>query len=233
MLSLLDDLRELTMLSVLLRMLLAVLLGGIIGIEREYKHRPAGIRTHILICLGAAMTTLTSQYLYLELHYLTDLSRLGAQVIAGIGFLGAGTIIVTRRNRIRGLTTAAGLWASAVVGLALGAGFYEGGVLAATLILLAELVFSRFENRLGKGSPEVELHTYYTDGTDSSCLEAMLDLFDQCGAVVLNLELERVQSQGDSLEHAVIFLRLRRRSDLGDLMEELQQLDGTQSVEHS
>lgn len=221
------------MLSVLLRMLLAVLLGGIIGIEREYKHRPAGIRTHILICLGAAMTTLTSQYLYLELHYLTDLARLGAQVIAGIGFLGAGTIIVTRRNRIRGLTTAAGLWASAVVGLALGAGFYEGGVLAAVLILLAELVFSQFENRLGKGSPEVELHTYYINGADGSCLEAMLDLFDQCGAVVLNLELERVQSQEGPLEHAVIFLRLRRRSDLGDLMEELQQLDGTRSVEHS
>ena len=126
MLYLLEPLRELTMFSVLLRMLLAVLLGGIIGIEREYKHRPAGIRTHILICLGAAMTTLTSQYLYLEMHYLTDLSRLGAQVIAGIGFLGAGTIIVTRGNRIRGLTTAAGLWASAVVGLALGGGILRG-----------------------------------------------------------------------------------------------------------
>ena len=98
---------------------------------------------------------------------------------------------------------------------------------------MAELVFSRFENRLGKGSPEVELHTYYWDGENGSCLEGMLDLFDQYGAVVLNLELERVQGQEVPLEHAVIFLRLRRRSDLGSLIENLQKLDGTRSVDHA
>ena len=91
--------------------LLAVVCGGLIGLEREYKRRPAGFRTHILICLGAAMTTLTSQFLYLNLHYYTDMARLGAQVVAGIGFIGAGAIIVTRRRRVKGLTTAAGLWA--------------------------------------------------------------------------------------------------------------------------
>ena len=94
-------------------MLLAVVCGGIIGIEREFKRRPAGFRTHILICLGAAMTTLTSQYLYLCMGQYTDMARLGAQVVAGIGFIGAGTIIVTRRQRVKGLTTAAGLWAAA------------------------------------------------------------------------------------------------------------------------
>ena len=100
MLSVFDGLRDVTLLSVFARMLLAVLCGGLIGIEREYKRRPAGFRTHILICLGASMTTLTSQYLYLNMHYYTDMGRLGAQVIAGIGFIGAGTIIVTRRRRI-------------------------------------------------------------------------------------------------------------------------------------
>ena len=87
---------------------LAVLCGGLIGLEREYKRRPAGFRTHILICLGAAMTTLTSQHLYLNMGMYTDVSRLGAQVIAGVGFIGAGTIIVTKRQRVKGLTTAAG-----------------------------------------------------------------------------------------------------------------------------
>ena len=96
MLSCLDPLRELTLLSVTVRMVLASLCGGLIGVEREYKRRPAGFRTHILICLGAAMTTLTSQYLCMA-HYYTDAARLGAQVIAGVGFIGAGTIIVTRR----------------------------------------------------------------------------------------------------------------------------------------
>ena len=91
MISFFDGLRSVTLLSVTVRMLLAVLCGGMIGIERAFKRRPAGLRTHILICLGAAMTTLTSQYLYLNLHYYTDMARLGAQVVAGVGFIGAGS----------------------------------------------------------------------------------------------------------------------------------------------
>ena len=102
MLTIFDGLRGISALSVVARMLLAALCGGIIGVERAYKRRPAGMRTHILICLGAAMTTLTSQYLYLALQYYTDMSRLGAQVVAGIGFIGAGCIIVTRRQRVKG-----------------------------------------------------------------------------------------------------------------------------------
>lgn len=90
MLKMLDPLREINFYSVAFRMILACICGGIIGIEREYKHRPAGFRTHILICLGASMTTMTSQYLSLVMNYTTDISRLGAQVISGIGFIGAG-----------------------------------------------------------------------------------------------------------------------------------------------
>ena len=103
MLSIFDGLREITLPAVTLRLMLAMVCGGIIGIEREFKRRPAGFRTHILICLGAAMTTLTSQYLYLYMGQYTDMARLGAQVVAGIGFIGAGTIIVTRRQRVKGL----------------------------------------------------------------------------------------------------------------------------------
>jgi len=128
-----------------LRMLLAVLCGGIIGIEREFKRRPAGFRTHILICLGAAMTTLTGQYLLLDRGYYTDLSRLGAQVIAGIGFIGAGTIIVTSHQRVKGLTTAAGLWTAAIVGLCIGAGFYEVVILSFVIIVLCIKVFPVLE----------------------------------------------------------------------------------------
>lgn len=115
------------MLSTTLRMLLAVVCGGLIGLEREYKRRPAGFRTHILICLGAAMTTLTSQFLYLNLHYYTDMARLGAQVVAGIGFIGAGAIIVTRAPPGEGAHYGGGTLAAAIVGLCLGGGFYEGG----------------------------------------------------------------------------------------------------------
>lgn len=91
LLACLDHLREIDLLSTFIRMLLAMICGGMIGIERSCRRRPAGFRTHILICLGAAMTTLTSQYLYTKLSYYTDIARLGAQVVVGIGFIGAGT----------------------------------------------------------------------------------------------------------------------------------------------
>lgn len=107
------------------------------------------------------MTTLTSQYLFLNLHYYTDMARLGAQVVAGIGFIGAGTIVVTRQQRVKGLTTAAGLWASAIIGLALGGGFYEGALLATLLVFFAESVLSRVEYRMMDHAPEINLYMEY------------------------------------------------------------------------
>ena len=121
------------------RLILATVCGGMIGIERGRKHRPAGFRTHMIVCIGAALTMVLSVYIsdmivnvwkLEESQIKIDVSRLGAQVIHGIGFLGAGTIIVTGRQQIKGLTTAAGLWASACMGLAIGAGFYIGALVA-------------------------------------------------------------------------------------------------------
>ena len=97
MLECFDMVREMSFAAITVRLVLAVICGGAIGMEREYKRRPAGFRTHILICLGAVVTTLTSQYLCVKLNQYTDVARLGAQVVAGIGFIGAGTIIVTNR----------------------------------------------------------------------------------------------------------------------------------------
>ena len=108
MLSIFDGLRDVTVVSITLRLVLAMICGGIVGMEREYKRRSAGFRTHILICLGAAMTTMTSQHLFLNMHYYLDMARMGGSVVAGIGFIGAGTIIVTQHQRVKGLTTAAG-----------------------------------------------------------------------------------------------------------------------------
>ena len=173
MLEILNPLRELTFLSISLRMLLAVVLGGLIGMEREFKRRPAGFRTHILICLGATITTLTSQYLLVEMGFFTDMARLGAQVVSGVGFIGAGTIIVTRRQRVKGLTTAAGLWVVAIMGLALGAGFFEGSILVAILILFAELVFSKIEYRILDKTQEMNIFMEYSG---NACLSNVLSL---------------------------------------------------------
>lgn len=120
--------REVTYISIIIRILAAFLLGGVIGMERGMKNRPAGLRTYMLVCVGSCLIMLTNQYIY-QVFDTGDPVRMGAQVVSGIGFLGAGTIVVTKRNQIRGLTTAAGLWAAAAVGLAIGIGFYEAAVL--------------------------------------------------------------------------------------------------------
>ena len=227
MLPVFDSLRDVTLLSVTVRMLLAVLCGGIIGIEREFKRRPAGFRTHILICLGAAMTTLTSQYLYLCLGQYTDMARLGAQVVAGIGFIGAGTIIVTRRQRVKGLTTAAGLWAAAIIGLALGGGFYEGGLFATALIMIAELFFSRVEYRMLKNAPEVNLYVEYSD---NRTMDVLLQEFREHGLKILNMGIIHSKSNEDHNACAIFTLRLHKGLDTDRLQQEIQATAGVVSV---
>lgn len=123
--------------TIIIRTLLAIVCAGIIGFDRDYHGAPAGFRTHILVCLGAMLAMTTGQFAHMYIGG-ADPSRIGAQVISGIGFLGAGTIIVTGRRRISGLTTAAGLWASACVGLAIGVGFYEGAIVGTLAILFTE-----------------------------------------------------------------------------------------------
>ncbi len=227
MLSLFDGLRDVTIWSVALRMTLAVVCGGVIGIEREYKRRPAGFRTHILICLGAAMTTLTSQYLYLVLGQYTDMARLGAQVVAGIGFIGAGTIIVTRRQRVKGLTTAAGLWAAAIIGLALGGGFYEGGLFATALIMIAELFFSRLEYRMLKNAPEVNLYVEYTN---NSTMDELLREFRERGLKILNMGIIHSSSNERHNACAIFTLRLHKGMDVDRIQQEITATAGVVSV---
>lgn len=151
--------RELTPHSMLLRLMLAMLIGGVIGLERGRKRRPAGFRTYMLVCLGAALTMLLGQYQSLLQDTLeatqsmaeasrTDITRVSAQVINGIGFLGAGTIIMSGHRQIKGLTTAAGLWTSACMGLAVGAGFYECVAIGLVLVFLCVRVLPALESFL-------------------------------------------------------------------------------------
>lgn len=134
-----DLLQEFNGVSVTVRVLLAAVLGGLVGSERGRRGRAAGMRTHVLVCLGAAMTSMVGLYSAEILGFTNDPLRVSAQVISGIGFLGAGTIMTRNHAQITGLTTAAGLWATASLGLCIGTGFY-GGVLAAFLVILVTMV---------------------------------------------------------------------------------------------
>lgn len=222
------SLRDISFLSVGIRMVLAVICGGLIGIEREYKRRPAGFRTHILICLGAAMTTLTSQYLFLEKNLYTDMARLGAQVVAGVGFIGAGTIIITRRQRVKGLTTAAGLWVAAIIGLTLGAGFYEGGVAATLLLLLAELVFSKWEYRMLDSAPEINLYMEYRG---RACLEQVLRMYREFDLKLMNMEITRNAEGEKDASCAIFTLRLNKKNTVEEVVRQLHEVKGVDVVE--
>ena len=135
--------------ELLVRLTLACLLGGLIGIEREKNRHPAGFRTHILVCIGSSLIMLCNIYIFEEYKYYANIdpARLGAQVISGIGFLGAGTIL-KEGVTVKGLTTAASLWSVAGIGLAVGLGFYSGAIFATILVLVTLVVFSRFEERV-------------------------------------------------------------------------------------
>lgn len=228
MLTFLDSLRGISLASIALRMILSFLCGGLIGMEREFKRRAAGFRTHILICLGAAITTLTSQYLYLELGYATDMGRMGAQVIAGIGFIGAGTILVTRRQRVKGLTTAAGLWAAAIAGLCFGAGFYEGGVIATVLILLAELLFSRLERSLLYRVSEINLYVEYEE---RSCLDRVLQLLQEESVKIQSMEIMRPSGEDADNPSAILSLRLPKQYRAEALLLKVNAIDSVLTAE--
>ncbi len=229
MLEILDFLRgpSLDWLTVTVRILLAVVCGGVIGIERERKHRPAGFRTHILICLGAAMTTLTSQYLVLELGLNTDMARLGAQVIAGIGFIGAGTIIITKRRQVKGLTTAAGLWTAAIVGLCCGAGFYEGAVITTSVVIFAELVLARIEYLIVSHARATNLFVEYSE---SGNLGSIIDAIKKSGGYIVDLEITKNIKEGKN-PCAVFSLQTPRKISHEQLMTKIAHLNGVVSVE--
>ncbi len=139
--------REVTLFAVLLRIVVAAFLGGFMGLERGLKNRAAGLRTYMLVCVGACLIMLTNQFIY-QSYAIGDPVRMGAQVISGIGFLGAGTIIVTRRSQVKGLTTAAGLWTAAGVGLALGIGFYEGAIVGFFTVLAVMTLMQYMDNKM-------------------------------------------------------------------------------------
>lgn len=235
----LNFLREMNFVSMLLRLVLAMLFGGFIGLERERKRRPAGFRTYMLVCLGAALTMLLSQYesfmvthdwheAAAQIGLRTDVSRFGAQVINGIGFLGAGTIIVTGKQEVKGLTTAAGLWAAAIVGLCLGGGFYEGGICATALILAAEMFLSKLEYRMLDNAPEVNLYMEYSNKT---CLDNVLRLFRDLNLKVLNMEITRSTETETHNACALFTLRLNKRCRVEQLIPKMNATEGVVSVE--
>lgn len=227
MFSFIDPIRGISFASIICKMFFAVLCGGVIGIEREHKRRPAGFRTHILVALGAAVTVLTGEFL-VTVGFTTDPGRLGAQVVAGIGFLGAGTIIVTKNRQVKGLTTAAGLWASAIVGLGIGAGYYEAAVFGTVIIILAEMVLARFEYFIMSKSRAINLFIEYRDSVSLSNVSRKMSEME---VKVLSLEVTKQSKDSTRYPCAIYSVQLIKKSMGQKLIAELSAVDGVITVE--
>lgn len=219
--------REVTLQAVVFRLVLSVLIGGILGFERGLKNRPAGLRTYVLVCVGATIVMLTNQYIYQNAGT-GDPVRMGAQVISGIGFLGAGTIMVTPHNQIKGLTTAAGLWASACVGLALGIGAYEiamiGGVTIFIVLTLLQHWDFLMRNRLRILDVYVELDKKIPIG------EFIRNLRDR-DMELSNLQIERDSYMGNDVICFTVTLAGKKALSREVLLRTVTKLEGVRFAE--
>ena len=219
-------LRESNLASSLFRLTLATVFGGLIGIERIRKRRPAGFRTHTLVCIGAALTMIISQYLWSQ-GQTTDLSRLGAQVINGIGFLGAGTIIVTGRQQVKGLTTAAGLWASACMGLAIGAGFYEAVLLAFLAIFLSIRVLTPVENLIIENARNMNLYVEFESLDD---IGAIIAKIKGMGAHIYEVDIDHGRETRGQYPSAVFSIGLQQKRTHARMIAVISELDHVRSI---
>lgn len=219
MLSCFDFLRGVSFPAIVIRMTAALLLGGLLGLERVRKRRPAGIRTYMLVCIGAALTMVLGQYTnamltggWAEAAQITglkpDIARFSAQVINGIGFLGAGTVLVTGKQQVKGLTTAAGLWASACMGLAIGAGYLECALLAFLLIFICNRVLPHIETTIVENARNVNIYVEFNSLED---IGQIISQIKSVGATVYEVDIERKHSTSGLHPSACISLRLNQR----------------------
>lgn len=198
--------------DITLRLLIAMLLGGVIGIEREYPSKEAGFRTHFLVALGSALFCIVSQYGFG--FDLKDSSRVAAQVVSGIGFLGAGTIIF-QKNVVRGLTTAAGLWVTAAIGLACGSGMFAAAAIATALIIVGLEVLILFIPHIGRTVVELSFST-----TSEESIKQVVNKLKKAGIRITSFKLRKqISAQGNKIYRVDLELRVKRRDGHDTLID--------------
>ncbi|RJX39207.1 MgtC/SapB family protein [Paenibacillus pinisoli] len=222
--------------DILIRLSLALLLGGLIGLEREQSNHAAGLRTNILVCLGACLLMLLSIYGFSDFveepNVRVDPARLAAAVITGVGFLGAGTILFTGKS-ITGLTTAASLWVVAAIGLAVGAGFYFASASVTVMVLLTLWLFNKLEKRYIKAKKEQLISVHAADL--SSVMNQLNSVFDHRKVVIKKMYMEDVadsDKRDEKLTKLVLHVIMpqRKNEKLMQLLDELKKLEGIRWV---
>lgn len=223
-------LRDLTLPSILLRTFLAMMLSGILGYEREKRHRPAGFRTYLVVCLGSCLAMMVG--IYLSMHETVDASRIPAQVISGIGFLGAGTILVTRQNQVKGLTTAAGLWSMACLGLAIGAGFYTGALVSFAAIWISIRLLRVVNTHV---NPSLKLVTLHVEFEKISDMSKFITFAKSQRCTVEHLEMSRSKRAGENAGgvSAIISLSFSEELTYSQIVETYGALEGVVYIDYA
>lgn len=216
------EIREVTYVAIAFRITAAVVLGGIIGLERGLKNRPAGLRTYMLVCVGACLIMVTNQYIY-QAFGTGDPVRMGAQVVSGIGFLGAGTIVVTKRNQIKGLTTAAGLWAAAAVGLAIGIGFYEAAIMGGGAIFVVLTVIHNWDSTMHRNSKVVEVYVELANSTNLGSFMREIRALD---LEIDNIQMEHENTLEDGVRSYIITLKAKRKRNHEEIFQGIRGIEG-------
>ncbi len=208
--------------NLLIRVIAATALGGAIGLDRGMKHRGAGTKTITVVCLGATLVMLTEQYIQIYFPGLANMNRMAAQVISGVGFIGVGTIIVSR-HRVRGLTTAATLWASACIGLAVGIGFVEGGVLITAMMLVSLHVLPYVERFATRHS---HFCNVFIDLEESRDLHTVIQKLKEAGVTIDSMDTSESKSEGVGISvHMVLYLKKAvRRTEIYDILVKLDKV---------
>ena len=219
--------RELTLGSIVIRILVSIILGGIIGVERGMKNRPAGLRTYMLVCMGSCVVMLINQYTS-QVFGTGDPVRLGAQVISGIGFLGAGTIVVTSHNQIKGLTTAAGLWASACIGLAIGIGLYEVAIIGGAGVFLVLTVLHEMDYFMRSRTRMVDA---YIELDHTVSLGKFIRSIRELGLEISNIQREHDTTYGDEVLSFTATIKGQKKTHQAELVRLLRKQEGVKYLE--
>ena len=219
------ELYQLSFATITIRLLLAAVIGAVIGIERAAHEQPAGARTHMIICVGAAMAILVNQYIQQSVYSGSDPARMGAQVISGIGFLGVGTIMVTGKNKVRGLSTAAGLWASGCLGLAAGIGFYSGAIMGGIIVFIT----MSFIRRLGDGTFSKYKSVYF--GIELENADKIDGFIEEMKETEFTIKKMDVTQINQAMATVSVAISIPKRVGYTDIIKDISKMPGVSSVQ--
>lgn len=212
--------------NVAIRMVVSMILGCIVGLDRSVKRRGAGTKTHTVVCMGAALVALTAQYMEEMFPGTSDMARLSAQVISGVGFLGVGTIFISD-HKVRGLTTAASLWTCACIGLAVGIGFVEGAIFTTLLLLMALHLLPALDRAMLKHS---KYFTLYIEVENNKAIPGVIEQLKKEGILIDTFDVVKTKGKGNSVS-VLTTIKINEKEKRVHYLEILQAIEGVVAVE--